>query len=81
MFDEISAENNWPTVDFLAPLSGQSQNYTDGLHLNNRGYAIMAETAFSSLPAPEIMNKKRYDYALYNLDKRKADLSDLNIEK
>lgn len=76
MFDEISSENNWPIVDFLDPLLEQGQNYTDGLHLNNRGYGIMAEIANSSLPCPEIMHKKKLDYAISELNKRNAELSD-----
>lgn len=76
MFDEISSENSWPIVDFLSPLLEEGQNYTDGLHLNNRGYGVMAEIANFSLPCPEIMNKKKLDYAISELNKRNAELSD-----
>ncbi len=76
MFDKISSENNWPIVDFLSSLLDEGQNYTDGLHLNNRGYGVMAEIANFSLPCPEIMNKKKLDYAISELNKRNAELSD-----
>lgn len=76
MFDEVSRENNWPIVDFLSPLLEQNQNYTDGLHLNNRGYGVMAEIANESLPCPEIMNGKKLNLAISKLNKRNSELSD-----
>lgn len=36
---------HFPVIDFQTPLLGQDALYTDGVHPNEKGYALFAETA------------------------------------
>ena len=75
MFDEISVANNWPVIDFLSRFGGQSAQFADNLHLNDRGLGIMAEIAFESLPCPELVNAEKLDYRINEIKKKDSSFT------